>query len=140
MTDYGKLRLSLKHLEFQLESLRTAEHRAELTSLDREAIAESTIQRFETAYDTAWKLLKRHLAEEMGLADVPNSPKPILREAARNHLLDGRITEWLRYADARTATAHDYDHDKALATLVLIPSVLSDAIRLYTVMTGEAWN
>ena len=136
MTEYGKLRHSLVRLDSQMANLRTAEHRAELSRLDREAIAESTIRRFETAYDTAWKTLKRHLAAELGLPDVPNSPKPILREAARNHLLDGRIAEWLRYADARTATAHD----KALATLVLIPSFLSDAIRLYTVMTGEAWN
>jgi nucleotidyltransferase substrate binding protein (TIGR01987 family) len=140
MTDYGKLRHALERLEAQLGNHQRASERHELTSLDREAIAESTIQRFKTAYVMAWKTLKRHLAAELGLPDVPNSPKPIFREAARNHLLEGRIAEWLRYADARTATAHDYDHDKALATLALIPSFVSDAIRLYTVMTGEALN
>jgi hypothetical protein len=36
-----------------------------LTGLDREAIGESVIQRFETCYDTLWKTLKRYLTEEI---------------------------------------------------------------------------
>ena len=78
MIDCSNLRLALSHLNLQLVNHRSANARTELTELDREAIAESTIQRFETAYNTCWKCLKRYLAEEMGVVDIANSPKPIL--------------------------------------------------------------
>ncbi|MEP6756617.1 MAG: nucleotidyltransferase substrate binding protein [Chthonomonadales bacterium] len=140
MTDYSKLQLALKHLEQQLANLDAAYSRTELTSLDREAIAESTIQRFETAYDTCWKSLKRYLVEVMGVVDIANSPKPILREANVNNLLNDRIVEWLVYADARTATAHDYSGTKAAETLAIVPSFMADAIDLYQMITGTPWQ
>ena len=40
------------------------------------AVAESVIQRFETCYDCLWKVLKRYLVEELGVANAPNSPSP----------------------------------------------------------------
>ena len=79
MIDYDKLQKSLKHLEPQFQNHQLAKGRPELTTIDREAIAESVVQRFETCYDALWKHLKRYLTEEMGLAEVPNSPKPILK-------------------------------------------------------------
>jgi hypothetical protein len=71
MTDYTKFQRSLKHLELQFENFKQAQSRPELTEIDREAIAESVIQRFETCYDTLWKDVKRYLAEELGLAELP---------------------------------------------------------------------
>lgn len=138
--DYSKLKAALQHLEAQLGNYRASETREELTELDREAIAESTIQRFETAYDTCWKTLKRYLVEELGLADVQNSPKPILRLAADNQLLANDIDEWMKYADARTDTAHDYSKEKAQKTLTIIPGFLDDAIGLFQTMSGESWE
>ena len=78
MIDYDKLQKALKHLELQFQNYRSAQDRPELTVLDREGISESVIQRFETCYDTLWKDVKRYLIEELGLTDVPSSPKPIL--------------------------------------------------------------
>ena len=98
------------------------------------------IQRFETAYDSLWKTLKRYLTEELGLIDIANSPKPIFRSANDNGLLRDRIAEWLDYADARTATAHDYSGEKAAETLAKIPDFVDDAIGLYQTMTGETWE
>ena len=140
MIDYSKLQKSLKHLEVQYENYQRSQHRPELTELDKEGIAESTIQRFETCYDTLWKHLKRYLIEALGIPEVPNSPKPILRLGAENLLFSASIEQWLKYADARIGTAHDYDGDKAALCLALMGDFIHDAIDLYKTMTGSSWK
>ena len=82
--DFDKFQKSLKHLELQYQNYQGLEERSELGTLDQEAIKESVIQRFETCYDTLWKHLKRYITEELGLAEVPNSPKPVFRLANEN--------------------------------------------------------
>ena len=136
MIDYSSFQKSLKHLELQFANYRMAQDRQELTDLDREGIAESVIQRFETCYDTLWKHLKRYLIEESGLPDVPNSPKPILKLAGQNNLFTSSVEQWLKYADARTSTAHDYSGEKAAETLLLVDDFIADAHGLYELMTG----
>ena len=140
MIDYEKRQKSLKHLELQFENYQRAQDRPELTELDREAIAESVIQRFETCYDTLWKDLKRYLIEGLGLADVPNSPKPIIKLAGQNDLFASPVEKWLEYADARTDTAHDYSGEKAASTLATVEDFLADAIGLYQTLTGTTWE
>jgi nucleotidyltransferase substrate binding protein (TIGR01987 family) len=140
MIDYSNLKKSLKHLELQFANYRIADDRPELTELDRDGIAESVIQRFETCYDTLWKHLKRYLIEDAGLADVPNSPKPIIKLAGQNDLFVSSVEKWLRYADARTSTAHDYSGEKAAETLQIVGDFIDDAIRLYQLMTGTSWE
>lgn len=140
MIDYDKLQKSLKHLELQYANHKLAQDRPELAVIDREAIAESVIQRFETSYDTLWKDLKRYLIEELGLADVPNSPKPILKLAGENDLFATPVEQWLKYADARTSTAHDYGGEKAAEVLLIVGDFIDDAIGLYQTMTGTTWE
>lgn len=111
-----------------------------MSELDKEGIAESTIQRFETCYDTLWKTLKRYLVEELGIPEVPNSPKPILRLAFDNQLFASPIEQWLKYADVRIDTAHDYDRDKTLQCLALMKDFIDDAIGLYQTMAGSTWE
>ena len=138
MIDYGKFQLSLRRLVEQHEN-----HLAPDDSqpdLIRDAIAESVIQRFETCYDCLWKVLKRYLIEELGIADAPNSPKPILRLAHENALFAASLEQWLRYADARIDTAHDYDSEKATACLKLMGDFIDDAIGLYQTMSGTTWE
>jgi nucleotidyltransferase substrate binding protein (TIGR01987 family) len=139
MIDYDKFYKSLKHLELQFANYKAAADRAELLDIDREAIAESVIQRFETCYDTLWKDLKRYLIEELGLADVPTSPKPVLKLAGQNELLASGVERWLAYADARIDTAHDYSRLKAEETLLVVEGFISDAVRLYQTLTGTPW-
>ena len=139
MIDSEKLEKALKHLELQYANYQHAQERTELTQIDREAIAESVIQRFETAYDVLWKDLKRHLIDALGLPDVPNSPKPILKLAGENDVLAAPVATWLAYADARTATAHDYSGEKAAETLVIVEAFIQDAIPLYQTLTGKSW-
>jgi len=140
MIDYAKFQKSLKHLELQYANYQSAQARPELSQIDREAITESVIQRFEVCYDTLWKDLKRYLIEEIGLADVPNSPKPILKLAGQNDLFASPVEVWLKYADARTNTAHDYSGEKAGETLLIVGDFIQDAIGLYQTMTGTTWE
>jgi nucleotidyltransferase substrate binding protein (TIGR01987 family) len=140
MIDYEKLQKSLKHLEQQFANYQLAQDRPELTEIDREAIAESVIHRFETCYDTLWKDLKRYLIEDSGLADVPDSPKKVLKLAGQNELFASPVEQWLKYADARTSTAHDYSGEKAEETLSVVGDFIDDAIGLYQTMTGTTWE
>ena len=139
MIDYGKFEKSLKHLEAQLRNFRSLAERPELNAIDREAIAESVIQRFETCYDCLWKVLKRYLNENLGIPDLPNSPKPLFRLAFENQLF-GVIEQWLVYADARVDTSHDYSGEKAQATIATAFAFAGDAAALYQKMTGKPWT
>lgn len=138
MIGYDKFRLSLIRLEEQHDNYRRGN--PALSGLDREGIAESVIQRFETCYDCLWKVLKRYLAEALGVAETPNSPKPIFRLAHENDLFAAPLEQWLRYADARTDTSHDYDGEKAQACLALVPDFIDDAIGLFQTMTDATWE
>ncbi|MEN9844297.1 MAG: hypothetical protein RLZZ612_2126 [Pseudomonadota bacterium] len=140
MIDYSKLQKSLKHLETQYANYTHIPYRPELSDLDKEGIAESTIQRFETCYDTLWKTLKRYLVETLGIPEVPNSPKPILRLGFENQLFASPIEQWMKYANARIDTSHDYDGDKAIQCLALMNDFIDDAIGLYQTMTGHTWE
>ena len=85
-------------------------------------------------------MLKRFLNEDLGIADPPNSPKPIFRLAHENALFVSPLEQWLQYSDARIHTSHDYDGEKANACLRLIPDFIDDAIGLYQTMTTETWE
>ena len=138
MIDYSKYRLSLKRLEEQHENYRNLD--SNLPELILDGIAESVIQRFETCYDCLWKVLKRYLNEELGIADPPNSPKPIFRLACENDMFSSPLEQWLQYANARIDTSHDYNGEKAVACVELMPDFIDDAIGLYQTMTIETWG
>ncbi|MCY4005629.1 MAG: nucleotidyltransferase substrate binding protein [Rhodobacteraceae bacterium] len=138
MIDYSKFYLSLKRLEEQQDNYLKLD--ADQPELICEGIAESVIQRFETCYDCLWKVVKRHLIEEMGIAEPPNSPKPTFRLANENGLLPSPVEQWFKYADARTDTSHDYDGQKAKACLGLVPTFIGDAIHLYHTLSGKSWH
>lgn len=134
--DYEKLEKSFEHLARQYENYRDMDDRPSLSDLDREAIRESVVQRFETCYDCLWKVLKRHLVEELGLPEVPNSPKPLFRIAFENALLPEGVEPWLRYANARIGTAHDYSGDKAAEALAMMAEFLGHAEALFHRLAG----
>ena len=139
MIDYDKFKKALKHLELQFDNFSNAGRREGLTELDSEALAESVIHRFETCYDCLWKVLKRYLNEELGIPEVPNSPKPIFRVAFENRLFPD-VEQWLQFAQARIDTSHDYSGGKAEECLKLMPKFIDDAVALYQEMSGEKWE
>ena len=138
MIDYTKCRSSLQRLEEQRANYRKGNHA--LSELDREGIAESVIQCFETCYDCLWKALKRSLTEALAVVEAPNSPKPVFRLAHENDLFSAPVEQWFRYAEARVDTSHDYDGEKAKACLALVPDFIDDAIDLYRTMSGTPWK
>ena len=140
MIDYSMLEKSLKHLKAQYTNYLTIDSRTDLGTLEKEAIKESVIQRFETCYDTLWKTLKRYLNEGLGIPEVPNSPKPIFRIAAENKLLKSNTEQWLQYADARIYTSHNYSEEKAEEAVLLMRWFIPDAIDLLEKMTGSPWE
>lgn len=139
MIDYSKLQKSLRNLDLQFNNYQNSLSRVDLSTLDKEGIAESCIQRFEVSYDCLWKVLKRYLIEKLGIPEVPNSPKPVFRLAHENKLLIAPIESWLAYADLRTDTSHDYDGDKAANCLAKMADFVADAKGIYQTMTGQAW-
>jgi nucleotidyltransferase substrate binding protein (TIGR01987 family) len=138
MIDFEKFEKSLKHLEAQLQNFNKIAERQELQNIDKEAVAESVIQRFEVCYDCLWKVLKRYLNEVLGIPDLPNSPKPLFRIAFENQLFPA-IEQWLIYADARIDTSHDYSGEKAQITIEKAILFARDAAVLYQNMTGKPW-
>ncbi len=138
MINYGKFKLSLKRLEEQHDNYQSLDEA--LPELILEGIAESVIQRFEICYDCLWKVLKRYLHDELGIAEVPNSPKPLIRLAHENSLFSSPLKDWLEYAEARINTSHDYDGEKAKDCLALMSAFIDDAISLYKTITEQAWE
>jgi len=142
MIDYDKFKKALNHLQLQFDNYKNIG--SEQPKLIQEAVAESVIQRFETCYDCLWKVLKRYLIEELGLPEVPNSPKPIFRRSHENNLFASTtasttIDAWLKYADARIGTSHDYSGQKAADALELMEDFINDAIGLYQTISGQIW-
>ena len=138
MIEYDKFQKSLKHLEVQYQNYKELD--SGLPVLMKEAVRESVVQRFETCWDCLWKVLKRYLAEEIGLPELPNGPNPILRLANENNLLPTPIERWLEYAKARVGTSHDYSGEKAQDALALMGDFIPDAIALYQAMSGRNWE
>ena len=138
MTNYDNFRLSLKNLEEQHDHYLNLD--PALPIFIQEGMAESMIQRFEVCYDSMWKTLSRHLRDEMGLPDVPNSPRPVLRLADENNLLASPIEQWMGYVDARIDTTHDYSGEKADHARELLDDFIDDSIGLYQTLTGETWE
>ena len=138
MIDYGKYLMSLKRLEEQHENYKVPDD--SLSDLNRDAVAESVIQRFETCYDCLWKVLRRYLIEVLGNTDVPVSPKGIFRSAYENDLFAAPLEQWLMYADRRIGTSHDYSGEKAQECLDVMDEFIDDAIGLYQTMSGLTWE
>lgn len=136
--DYSNFRTSLKNLETQHEHLLNLP--SSFPAYVHEGMAESVIQRFEICYDALWKVLRRHLIETLGLAEVPSSPLPILRIADANQLLAAGGEQWELYVETRISTTHVYDGEKAAAAVAVMSAFISDAIRLHTAMAGEPWE
>ena len=138
MIEYDKFQLSLKRLEEQYANYDNID--LSLPEITREAVGESVIQRFEVCYDCLWKVLRRYLIEELGVADTPSSPKPIFRVAAKNSLFVTPLQQWINYADIRIDTTHDYNWEKAQSCLEIMRDFIDDAIGLYQTMSGETWD
>ena len=138
MISYDKFRDSLRLLQEQHENY---VHRLDsVPGWVRPAVEESVIQRFETCYDSLHKVLRRHLIEILGVAEVPVAPSKIFELASGSDLLPSGLERWQIYVNIRIGTAHDYSGEKARNCLETVPEFLADAGALYETLTGETWE
>ena len=130
-TNYEKLEKSLYRLKKQYENFLNLD-KQNLSEINKEAIKESVIQRFESCYDSFWKSLKKYLQEEGVLAEQVISPKPIFRKAHEAGLIDKEDLErFFNYVDLRIGTSHDYSLAKAEEALKKMGDFIQDVLHIY---------
>ncbi len=116
-------------MELKLSSLETAfiSLNEALTEFDRAPngfIKDSCIQRFEYTYELAYKMLKRQLevmSANPGEIDQLSFPN-LIRLGAEQGLLANGWDEWKSFRDARNATSHAYNEEKANEVFARIPA------------------
>lgn len=69
------------------------------------------IQRFEFCCELAWKTCREYLIG-LGYEEI-NGPKPVMREAFANHLIDDERI-WIELLNDRNRTSHIYDEETAV--------------------------
>lgn len=121
------MKLELSSFEKALASLDEA--LAEFDRTQSQFVKDACIQRFEYTYELAHKLLKRQLEamsanpseiDQMSFADM-------IRSGAERGLLANGWDEWRRFRDARNATSHAYNEQKANEVFVRIPAFRDEA-------------
>ncbi len=102
----------------------TAPLQKALTSLEdilkqpiNEYLRDGVIQRFEYTFELSWKLIKRYF-DEIGRRDIPAGPKPLIREAGKENLIDS-VEMWLEFLEARNKTSHIYNEKEAASVYEL---------------------
>ena len=115
---------SFEKAMLRLEEALQAYANAPGNSLYRDA----TIQRFESTYEIAHKMLKRYLEmaaanpaaiDEMAFADL-------IRTGSEQGLLRSGWDKWKDYRKARGTTSHTYDEVKAMEVAAVIPDFLQE--------------
>ena len=131
-TNYEKLEKSLYRLKEQYENFLNLD-KQNLSEINKEAIKESVIQRFESCYDSLWKSLKKYLQEEGVLVEQLVSPKTIFRKAHEAWLIDKEdLKSFFDYVDLRIGTSHDYSLVKAEEALKKMGEFIQDVSHIYS--------
>jgi nucleotidyltransferase substrate binding protein (TIGR01987 family) len=131
--DYVQLKTAIQRFGQMLEAYR---HNAQRPPLEREAVQDSLIKRFEYTLEVAWKTCKRHLEEEGFAEAATGSPKSILRLAAQRNLI-ADPEPWFGYLQVRQDTSHDYSSDKAESVLDIVEDFYRAVTGLYREMSGD---
>lgn len=101
-----------------------------------EFIRDSVIKRYETAWETGWKMLKLWLSYQ-GIATL--SPRDVWKEAFSIGILEGEPDTWATAQRMRNLTVHTYD--EAIAEEVY-QFVKNDVITLFQDIKtkAETWQ
>ena len=99
-------------------------------------IEDSCVKRFEFTVETSWKIMKRYLKEFYGKDDKELTMNNIFR------LMEGygfvkSWENWREYYAKRNDTSHEYNREKALKLIEIIPNLLKDAEFLYNELEKE---
>lgn len=121
------MKLELSSFEKALASLDEA--LAEFDRTQSQFVKDACIQRFEYTYELAHKLLKRQLeAMSPNPSEIDQMSFPdMIRSGAERGLLANGWDEWRRFRDARNATSHAYNEQKANEVFERIPGFRDEA-------------
>lgn len=132
--DYSQLKKAIVRLGEMLNAF--LDETAERGNLEKEAIQDSLVKRFDYTIEMSWKTCKRHLSEE-GFAEAKTgSPKSIIRLAAEAGII-ADAQPWIAFINARQSTSHDYSEEKADKVLNVVEDFYNAAKELYKSLTGE---
>jgi nucleotidyltransferase substrate binding protein (TIGR01987 family) len=132
--DYTQLKTAIERFGEMLEAFR---HNDQRGPLERQAVQDSLIKRFEYTLESAWKTCKRHLEEEGFTEAATGSPKSIIRLAAQRNLI-ADPEKWFGYLRLRLDILHDYSSDKAEAILDITKDFYQDVTEFFQGMTEKA--
>ena len=109
----AKLANRINNAERSLRRLRTVA--AKPLDPDNERL-DATVHRFNIAFETLIKTLDAHLESRhrLGPSERGASKFDLLKTAYRLRLIEDEQV-WIDILDARNATSHEYDQDKAIA-------------------------
>ena len=108
------LRNSIKSLTDLLAVSENDARMGQLSEVERKGIRSGVIQNFEVTYELSWKLMARWLNTYIGAGIADGvTRRQLFRLAAENRLILD-VDLWMRYHEARNATSHIYDEEKAL--------------------------
>ena len=110
----------ISQFERTVENLREVLSKITPTTPDRAVFRDSAIQRFEIAFDVAWKALREKLRADFGMDAA--SPKKCFQEAFKQGIL-ANDTLWLDMTDMRNETTHAYNELFAEEVLGKLPSI-----------------
>ena len=121
------MKLELSSFEKALASLDEA--LAEYDRTKSQFVKDACIQRFEYTYELAHKLLKRQLeAMSPNPSEIDQMSFPdMIRSGAERGLLAQSWDHWKYFRDARNATSHAYNEQKANEVFVRIPAFRDEA-------------
>ena len=135
--NYEKLKRSLEALKEQYRNFLSLD-KENLSDINKEAVRESVIKRFEICYDTLWKHFKKYLQAEKNFVDLPNSPNGIFRRAFEAAIIDeDRLKRFMNYNELRGLAAYDYSSAKADKALERAGDFIQEAEALYKMMTAS---
>ena len=119
--------LQIVSLENAVKSLKIACDEFEKTQ--SVFVKDACIQRFEYTYELSDKLLKRQLEAMSSSAEIIDtmSFQQRIRHGAETGLLLNSWDVWKKYRDARNATSHAYNEEKANEIFEIIPDFYQEA-------------
>lgn len=134
----GNSKLDISHLKGCIESLNECleAYKSNTDEQIRKFIEDSCVKRFEFTVETSWKLMKKYLKEVYGKDDKELTMNNIFRLMEGYGFINSWET-WREYYDRRNDTSHEYNSEKALKILKIIPKLLEDVKFLYDELEKE---
>ncbi len=128
--ELDSLRNSIKALTDLLAVSENDARMGQLSDVERNGIRSGVIQNFEVTYELCWKLMARWLNTYINpeIADGVTR-RQLFRLAAENRLIPD-VDLWMQHHEARNATAHIYDEERAMMVYKATREFAHDAQRL----------